>query len=359
MIVWLASYPRSGNTFFRVILKSIFGLNTYSIYNDKGDIGADAKTSKIVGHEFLPKDFDMDLARVEDKLYVIKTHEQLDDRIFDDDKVIYLIRDGRDCALSFTKHQNIYSNKNKKNIDTIYGNTFIGSWAGHVTSWNPINRKNTLLVKFEELIKAPLSFVDVIAEYLDIEPLGSNVPTFDELKMINPKFFRTGQTNLWEEELSYDDHIAFWLESYSQMKEYGYDYKVPEVIEDCKELDLLRSVTSEISYFMRLFLHQDKIRFSLDEKNKELDDSRDLIRKKNKELEESVRQIEIMNREFKESNDESEIRLKLLEDAETSLRIMRMAIESIRNIKTIYHPFKKIKAYKNIINCYNEVVGKN
>ncbi len=51
MIVWLASYPRSGNTFFRVILNSIFDIKTYSIYDDKGDIGADEKTSETVGHE--------------------------------------------------------------------------------------------------------------------------------------------------------------------------------------------------------------------------------------------------------------------------------------------------------------------
>ena len=31
--IWLASYPRSGNTFLRIILQSVFDLPSYSAYN--------------------------------------------------------------------------------------------------------------------------------------------------------------------------------------------------------------------------------------------------------------------------------------------------------------------------------------
>ena len=78
MIVWLASYPRSGNTFFRVVLNSVFNIKTYSIYNDTSDIGADEKTSEIVGHQFLPEDFNLNDARASDTIYYIKTHELLE-----------------------------------------------------------------------------------------------------------------------------------------------------------------------------------------------------------------------------------------------------------------------------------------
>lgn len=162
MIVWLASYPRSGNTFFRVILNSVFDIKTYSIYDDKGDIGADEKTSEIVGHEFLPENFNIQQARDEEKVYYIKTHELLDNRVDEKDKVIYLIRDGRESSLSFTKHQNTFAQKNKKIIDTIYGNTFIGSWGDHVNSWDPKNRDSTLLIKFEELTENPIEFIKVL-----------------------------------------------------------------------------------------------------------------------------------------------------------------------------------------------------
>ncbi|MGH9425708.1 MAG: hypothetical protein ACRD2L_05300 [Terriglobia bacterium] len=33
MIVWLASFPRSGNTLVRIILNSVFGLSTSTVYS--------------------------------------------------------------------------------------------------------------------------------------------------------------------------------------------------------------------------------------------------------------------------------------------------------------------------------------
>src|SRR5882672_2574662 len=44
--VWLASYPRSGNTYLRAILWSCFGLQTGSVYPD--DLSLDV--SQHVGH---------------------------------------------------------------------------------------------------------------------------------------------------------------------------------------------------------------------------------------------------------------------------------------------------------------------
>jgi hypothetical protein len=34
LIVWLASYPRSGNTYFRVVLNRVFGIGAYTLYPD-------------------------------------------------------------------------------------------------------------------------------------------------------------------------------------------------------------------------------------------------------------------------------------------------------------------------------------
>jgi len=50
MIVWLASYPRSGNTALRVLLNRVFGLETLSLYDDRTDIGASEERARLVGH---------------------------------------------------------------------------------------------------------------------------------------------------------------------------------------------------------------------------------------------------------------------------------------------------------------------
>jgi hypothetical protein len=39
MIIWLASFPRSGNTFFRTLLHALYGQNTYAAHSDP-EIGA-------------------------------------------------------------------------------------------------------------------------------------------------------------------------------------------------------------------------------------------------------------------------------------------------------------------------------
>jgi hypothetical protein len=150
MIIWIASYPRSGNTFFRVILNKNFGLKTYSIYNDLEDIEAHKKTKKIVGHKLLPKDFDINKAQKSKTLYLIKTHNYPQSK---SDKAIYLYRDGRESVYSYYKYTNNYSTIEKSIDDFIKGRVYFGSWSDHLNAWS--QNKNLLLLKFEELIKNP------------------------------------------------------------------------------------------------------------------------------------------------------------------------------------------------------------
>ena len=295
MIVWLASYPRSGNTFFRVILNSIFDIKTYSIYDDKTDIGADEKTSDIVGHEFLPKDFNIQEARESTETFYIKTHELLDKRVHDDDKTIYLIRDGRESSLSYTKHRNLYSSVNVNLKDIIYGNTFVSSWGAHVSSWNPKNRKNTLLIKFEELIKDPSLFIEQISIFLDKPPVNGNIPTFEELKEINPKFFRSGKTNSWEDVYTEEEHLAFWMAHAPQMIKYGYNYKVPESLLDNANMNFFHELTNQNIYIMRLLLENQQIQEKekvIQEKNRQLQEKEKVIQEKNRQLQEKEKHIQ-------------------------------------------------------------------
>jgi hypothetical protein len=275
MIVWLASYPRSGNTFLRVILKSIFHVDTYSIYDDKSDIGSDRRTTQVVGHKPLPPGFDLQKKREEKKVYCIKTHELLDKRVDDKDKVIYLVRDGRESSLSLTKHLNIFSDSNKTIVDVVCGNTFVGMWCDHISSWEAHRRKETLLIKFEDLIEEPEMFIDKISVFLDKKPIGKKIPTFNDLNAINPKFFRSGRKNSWEDEYSDAEHTAFWIKNYSQMVKYNYTYKIPDMFN--KHAKLLLKGTSIINHYAE----QEK-KAIIAQKNNELQEKDLVITKKNK-----------------------------------------------------------------------------
>lgn len=90
MIIWLASFPRSGNTFFRALLHTLYGQNTYADYKDP-EIGV----MEVTAGEEPPAPIE-ELARRE-QVYFIKTHLLPSDA----SPAIYLLRDGRDSYPGF------------------------------------------------------------------------------------------------------------------------------------------------------------------------------------------------------------------------------------------------------------------
>lgn len=227
MIIWLASYPRSGNTYFRVLLNSIFGVKTYSIHNDTHDIAADQATSEVVGHEHLPESFDLAHARLSDNIYVIKTHAPPQNET---DKAIYLVRDGRESSVSYHKYlKNFYSSPLAL-YDVITGAAAFGTWGEHVNSWSPQTRPNTLLIKFEDLVSAPEEFYPRIANFIGIPASKQHAPSFKELQEINPKFFNSGKKDSWLNQISEEEQLAFWMTNHEQMKAMGYTDKTPSLL---------------------------------------------------------------------------------------------------------------------------------
>jgi len=312
MIVWLASYPRSGNTFFRVVLNSVFNIKTYSIYDDGRDIGADEATSDIVGHAFLPKDFDLEKARASKETYYIKTHELLENMILDDkDKVIYLIRDGRESTLSFTKYLKNYHGKSDDLTDVLYGNTPFKSWGEHVRQWSQLD--DYLLIKFEELTEDPTSQLQKIADYLDIRPSNEKIPTFQELQQVNPKFFRSGKNSSWKEHFTKIEHLAFWLRNYEHMIAFGYTNDMPKEVSESSFKTYLSLFDAEINA-LENHLFADT-----------------LMKQKIRTLEEKL------NNQTKK------------------IDTLKSAIQHLITTKVSKSPFKKYQNYKAMLKAYNEI----
>ncbi|MFW5891040.1 MAG: sulfotransferase domain-containing protein [bacterium] len=245
MIIWIASYPRSGNTFLRTILNHCFNIKTYSIYNDYKGVGGDENTTQIVGHLFLDKDFDIEKARNSEEIFYIKTHEKYNIEM-ENDKAIYLIRDGREVLISYKNYLRNFPQKDLDFTDIIAGNTFVGIWSDHINSWNPNDRENILLLKYEELVDNTNKCIKEISSFLNIEPITFHVPDFEKLHNINPKFFRKGKKDSWKNILSYDEQKYFWFKSYEVMKKYGYINEIPELITKKENQDLI-SLTKIIS----------------------------------------------------------------------------------------------------------------
>jgi hypothetical protein len=155
-IIWVASYPRSGNTLMRTILWQCFGLRSASVYPN--DLGGRYELESYVGHV----ERDAGNARAEllaMDIPLIKTHEYPTD----ENPAIYVLRNGIDAAISMYKIQ-----QGKLPLEAIItGNNRFGTWSDHVRAWNPCTRPNTLLVRYEEMISNLPEVLRCLSGFLD------------------------------------------------------------------------------------------------------------------------------------------------------------------------------------------------
>ena len=198
MIVWIASYPKSGNTWIRSLLSSY-------LYSEDGVFNFNLLKqikqfpSKIYLKPFL-KDFS-DIENVsnfwisaqnrinilENKKTFLKTHSALctlEKNSFTNKKntkaIIYVVRDPRNVITSISNHYdktqedsfNFMINKNKIIVDDYFGGenfgiaTVLGSWADHYKSWTNTKIAPLLIIKYEDLLNNTLKTFEKILNFL-------------------------------------------------------------------------------------------------------------------------------------------------------------------------------------------------
>jgi len=263
MIIWLASYPKSGNTWIRLFLDNLFSSS------DKFNINQNliqqfplrkhfyGLTENINNQNELAKNcIDAQLRlNLDGKIKILKTHNALwkfnnGEYSFTDEintiGVIHIVRDPRNIVTSIL---NYFQKKNYENAiefmekDKVIGGgneeadlpTIIGSWSNHYKSWKKF-KKNYLLIKYEDLLKNPNNEFFKITNYLknvanynfdqkdikkaivdcDFQNLSDQEDTFGfdgnspTNKKLNQKFFNLGPRNKWQDIL--DDKIKDRIE---------------------------------------------------------------------------------------------------------------------------------------------------
>ncbi len=225
-MIFLSSFPRSGNTFLRNILFEVYGLKSGEFYLDTTNpLEEDFKTHPV-----------------------LKTHE-LPSKLsqFDSDiPAVYLVRDGRDSVCSMAHHRSDLIaagsdyHQNLKEAIIADRDSFFGGWSRNAEDW--LERAD-LIIRFEDLILDPINTVERIRKIYPLpEPVIENLPTFNTLKFgipkygpgINPdasdqekvaqsgKFFRKGKTGGWKEDMPDDLHDLFWSYHGETMVRFGY-----------------------------------------------------------------------------------------------------------------------------------------
>ena len=208
MIIWIASYPKSGNTLIRAILTSL-------IFSEDGivDYKNLHRISNFSNGFFFKKFISSYENILETSKYWIKAQEELNKNkklkffkthnafctingnAFTNENntagCIYVVRDPRDVVVSASKYYDLSHDETKNNmfnekmdlINNMKGspfNTFLGSWPNHYNSWTK-NCKNVLLIKYENLIENKENEIRRIISFLNKFVKIS----FDEKKIIN------------------------------------------------------------------------------------------------------------------------------------------------------------------------------
>jgi hypothetical protein len=196
MIIWLASYPRSGNTLLRTLLNQCFGVSTFS---DELTIYSKSNwKSRGIGDEILPTDWDTFYENnnaASSEVNFVKTHKGPRD----EQPAIYIYRDGRMALQSYVDlhRTRIKAKPIKSMMDLVLGDDYYGHWSSHYQSW--AQRKSpTLFLRFEDLVNASPHLIERIAAFIKMEPISKEWENpLQRLHQDDPVFFRTGRIH-WE-----------------------------------------------------------------------------------------------------------------------------------------------------------------
>jgi len=221
MIVWLASYPRSGNTLLRQLLRQVFYQETYSTSNDIKDLGSDPVAANIVGHlsyespwdEFYTKSY------FSSNTVFIKTHQPPCDQ----SRAIYIVRDGRAAIVSYYHLLRDYRRRTDIDIPmVIRGETPLGSWGEHLEHWQPLERTNCLLLRFEDLIEKPEECIKRITLFAGLTVVQEWTNPLEKLRKVMPGFFRRGSNHDNIKEMNEIEEGLFWERHESWILKLGY-----------------------------------------------------------------------------------------------------------------------------------------
>ena len=205
MIIWIASYPKSGNTWIRSLINQILFTNPNNKEKILLSMQKNIKAYPIVGH-FMnlnssfnqEEDFQkinniiknwktsQDKINANKNLKFFKTHNvltsiNLEGQIYDFTNlkntlgVIYIVRDPRNVITSLKNHFFLKSYDEafemmidkKRWIGTSKGRIpeALSSWDQHYNSWSTFP-KNYILFKYEELLSNPKKQIDRLIKYL-------------------------------------------------------------------------------------------------------------------------------------------------------------------------------------------------
>ncbi|HEX2814017.1 MAG TPA: sulfotransferase domain-containing protein [Sphingopyxis sp.] len=275
-ILWIASYPKSGNTWTRALLNNLLrilegedegrahDINKMSEFT-VWDISA-KRYERILGKPMTEVSLDeiaatrpqvqREIAEATDGLAIVKTHHAL---VLDrgvpainfeiTSGAIYIVRNPLDVAVSFAAHRggsvdeaiavmgatDLETATSDKSVYEVYG-----SWSQHVESWTRKPHRTIFVMRYEDMLADPRRVFAALADHLLLDPtpeqldLAIERSSFDELRRQEeaegyrekPKaaerFFRSGTAGQWRDILMPEQIERIVRRHHVQMARFGY-----------------------------------------------------------------------------------------------------------------------------------------
>ena len=276
MIIWLASYPKSGNTWLRMFLKCYF-MKSNERFSLEGSVFDSFKPQgfpdqstldelKINYYNFeeIAKNWEVmqDYINLNKRTNFVKTHNAMckfGSYSFTTPRntkgAIYLVRDPRDVLVSLSHHMGMDYEQTYEHFSSSYNYEFpssgnkrfkkalMGSWSDHYKSWKSYKSCKILIIKYEDMLLEEFNTFSKIISYLknidSVEYHEEKIinaikrTQFKELQKMEKTdgfsekgrgelFFRKGKTGLWKEELPLNLIKKIEKTFYSEMVELGY-----------------------------------------------------------------------------------------------------------------------------------------
>ena len=163
---FVVSYPRSGNTWTRFLIANLVHPDRHVSFANIEKLIPDTSSQSNRALKATPRP------------RIIKTHEYFDHRY---GKVVYIVRDPRDVALSYYDFQRKYMQIEDRYPLDRYVDDFVsgklissgwGSWSENVASWLYTRGRGSgfLLLRYEDMMSDAPRELGRIATFLGIDP---------------------------------------------------------------------------------------------------------------------------------------------------------------------------------------------
>jgi len=269
-VVWLASYPKSGNTWLRAFLANLIANRATPVplaeLPNYGRLEADPELySQIAGRPSSELDFDQlcalrpqvhaAIAAAAPRTVFVKTHSMagvhdgvplLTPQI--SAGAICVVRNPLDVVISMAHHFAIdldaaidYLGNERAATENsnLFVSEFLGSWSAHVKSWADMEGPRILVLRYEDLIEKPAKYFGKVAKLIGVEDRArieraiahasfaslagmERRDGFVEVPIKGKHFFRAGRINQWREALSREQVQRVITQHREQMLRFRY-----------------------------------------------------------------------------------------------------------------------------------------